>query len=194
MKNNHVGLPESSMSTALSIINLKGKPPPGIILPKHNFFCSALPVPLFPLNIGDIQTMPLGELALHIRQSHQRYLDPEIQRASLRFHLHHVMWTKPSGAIPFFAPPNHRWSGLSDLRALRYFQLDFGGATLDEKKNSTLKAPLIAQHVDMSCAMSKRDRWLCLGDSPDGTWFSGFLSKEQWEDPRGFGRYEHRTH
>ena len=196
MKHSHATLPESCISTSLSIINLKGRPPSGVTLPRHNFFCSALPVPLDSLRVGELLSMPLGELALHIRKSHQKYLDPEVQRSSIRFHLQHVLWKEPSGEVPFFCPPHHRWSGLSDLRALRYFQLDFGNALPPNDGTSeghqSRSARLVAQNVNMSCGMSKRDRWICLGDSEEGAWFTGYLSKKQWEDKRGFGKYEQR--
>lgn len=194
MKNSHATLPKSWYSTPLAILNVRKKKPAGVkSYPRHDFFGAAYAVPLGSLKVETLMDMPLGELALHIRQSLARHSEPNASREGIKFYLNYTAWNQSSSNdFPFFCPPNHRWSGISDWRALRLWDLDFGAAILDG--NGKKSAPTIAVNASMACAMSKRDRWVCVGDSKEGSWLTGHMSIDQWRHPKGFGRYEERIH
>lgn len=193
MKNSHAGLPGSWLSTPLTIINARGRLPSGLgPVPAHDFWGAAFASPLDSLSVGDILAMPLGELALHIRRSVDKQSEEENARASLAFTVYHQQWkdkAMPGKPLHFFSPPNHRWSGISDWRGLKLFDLDFGPAVLLQAGEPARRAPVVTVCANMICELSKRDRWVCIGESPQGVWFTGYMSRAQWAHPDGFGRY-----
>lgn len=194
MKNSHATLPKSWYSTPLAILNVRKKKPTGVeSYPRHDFFGAAYAVPLDSLKVEKLMEMSLGELALHVRQSLAKHSQPDASKEGIKFYLNYTAWNQPSSNdFPFFCPPNHRWSGISDWRALRLWDVDFGPAILDS--DGSKSAPTIAANTSMACAMSKRDRWVCVGDSKEGSWLTGHMSIDQWKHPQGFGKYEERLH
>ncbi|UZJ55942.1 hypothetical protein CBS101457_005262 [Exobasidium rhododendri] len=203
MKHSHVGVARSAYSTPLTIVNVRGKKPSGMIepLPQHSFWGAAFPIPLDSLQVGKLLDMPIGELALHVRHSIAKNGSAENAKTTLIFDLHHNLWKnkeKKSSDFPFFCPSHHRWSGISDWRAVTLFDVDMGPAresgSLPPSEDKTKAVLVKVVNAQMSADMSKRDRWVCVGDSVDGTWFTGFLSQDQWSDKQGFGKYDQYLH
>ncbi|KAL5042989.1 hypothetical protein BDW71DRAFT_210719 [Aspergillus fruticulosus] len=194
--NTHLG--PNEIITPITIVNARARPPTGMVetdFPNHNFYGAALPVSLSALRVRELMAMPIGELALHIRDGITEASTPENTKNLLAFSLNNTLWSKPSGKMALFSPPNHSWSGLTDWRAGKLHDVDFTPARLDgttaENSADNAKVSICGITCHMVTAFTQRDRWACMGDAAGGTWFWGAVSDKQWTDQRGFGRYPH---
>ena len=193
LQHNHAPLDPEQRSSPVTIVNARIKPPTGMKarsddFPSNDWYGAAMVVALPSLKVGQLQAMPLGELALHIREGTKEGSSPENARRWLAFNLHHNLWKKPSGKFAFWSPPNHKWSGLSDWRLVQLQDLDFTPARLDQDNPPVT---ICGFNSHMVFGSTQRDRWVCLGEAGGGTWLLGFMSDPEWQDPRGFGKYTH---
>lgn len=197
MKHCHSQHHSEDWTTPVAVVNARGKPPTGMRtgsndFPKNEWYNGALNVPLPSLNIGDLKTMPLGELALHVREGVNARTTPENIRRSLAFALHHNLWTKPSGQFVFWGPPNHRWSIISDWRSAKLQEIDFTPALLDYDEYEVNRKVLVSGiNSCLGAASDLRDAWVGLGHYSGGFWFQGFLSNSEWRYSQGFGKFRH---
>jgi hypothetical protein len=194
--NTHLG--PNEIITPITIVNARARPPTGMAdtdFPNHNFYGAALPASLSALRVRELMAMPIGELALHIREGIIEASTPENTKNLLAFSLNNTLWSKPSGKMALFSPPNHSWAGLTDWRAGKLHDVDFTPARLDRKAtgNGTdnAKVSICGITCHMVTPFTQRDRWACMGDAGGGTWFWGAIAEKQWRDQRGFGRYTH---
>lgn len=190
LQNIHAANPKRKrMSTVMTIVNAKTRPPARhdpSDYPPHQLWGGALGVPLEPLASGDYASLPLGQLALHIRTSLTAQIDSANMQANIVTLLRHTRWAKPSGKLIFFARPNHYLSGCTEWRSTRFGEVDFGAAA---SAPSSVKP--VAIGTDMEIAVSKRNRWVIFGDVGGGVWFSGFMTHKEATHRDGFGRYQH---
>ncbi|KAM3564608.1 hypothetical protein MY1884_000676 [Beauveria asiatica] len=192
LKHSHAHLPPEQPSTALTISNGRFRPPAGPemdprSLAENDLLCGAMAIALPSLAAGQVMTLPLGELALHIRNGIKANTSPENIKKWLNFQFHHSLWKSPSGelAVPF--PPNHVMTGVTDWRAVRLEQVDFTPARLHGNTATAVSVCAIDGHMVVNS--SRRDFYICLGDVDGGVWILGYASKDQWQDPRSFGKY-----
>lgn len=162
----------------------------------HNLFGAALAIPLQSLTIGKLLDLSLGELALHIRKSIKDKVNQADIAENISFSIYQNSWKTRNERKDFVLPahPNHshHLSGMSDWRAIKAFDLDFGPAILllpDDSMPRDKTSRVWSVNVNMTMSSTKRDRWFVLGDSEHGTWLTGFLSSQQWSNLQGFGRY-----
>ncbi|KAL4746981.1 hypothetical protein BDW72DRAFT_197192 [Aspergillus terricola var. indicus] len=194
--NTHLG--PNEIITPITIVNARARPPTGMAdtdFPNHNFYGAALPASLSALRVRELMAMPIGELAFHIREGIIEASSPENTKNLLAFSLNNTLWSKPSGKMALFSPPNHSWAGLTDWRAGKLHDVDFTPARLDGNATGTgadnAKVTICGITCHMITAFTQRDRWACMGDAAGGTWFWGAVADKQWSDQRGFGRYPH---
>lgn len=198
LQNIHAANPSSrKRSSVLTIINAKHRPPAGhspADYPKHQLWGGAFGAPLHPLSSGEYATLPLGEVALHIRESLKEQIDPENIRANIVANLKHGLWKRPSGKLIFFAVPQDYWYGCTEWRSVKFNSIDFGGALEaggekeEEKGGEEVKPVAIGTHMEIP--MTQRNRWVIFGDAGKGVWFSGGMTRKEVSNVRGFGRYE----
>lgn len=193
MRNNHASLGHDEWTTPITIVNARAKPPTGIKagsddFPSNNWYGAGTVAALGGLKVGELLSMSLGELALHVREGVEAATTPENVRRTLAFHLNHNLWKKPTGQVAFWAPPHHHWSGLSDWRLMNLSDIDLSPARVGD---SQAKTTVCGFNSHMAYAHSQRNRWVCLGEASGGVWFLGIVSNSEWENPRGFGKYRH---
>lgn len=191
LKHNHAHLDSQQWSSPVTISNARAKPPTGMKarsddFPSNDWYGASMVVALPSLKVGELMSMSIGELALHIREGTQEGSSPENARRWLAFNLHHNLWKNPSGKFVFWSPPNHHWSGLSDWRLIRLQDLDLTPARLDQSRE---RVAICGFNSHMLLPGTQRDRWVCLGDTGGGTWLLGIASDLEWQNPRGFGKY-----
>jgi hypothetical protein len=188
MKNNHAALDPTEISTPVAIVNSRLRPPTGMSpenLPPHHWWNGCYLAALPDIDVGDLMAMPLGELALYVREGTEAGSTPERAQQVISFFLHNTAWKKPTGRLAFWSPPNHVWSGLTDWRIGKLGDVDFTPARLDETQTVTS----CGFHTHMSLAGTHRNRWACMGEAAGGTWIQGNISDAEWRLPNGFGRY-----
>ncbi|KAJ9479559.1 Acetyltransferase MATC1 [Pseudozyma hubeiensis] len=172
----------SSHSTVLCIVNAKNRPPTGHVpsdYPQHQLWGGAFGVPLRRLRVRDYATLPLGQVALHIRHSINDQIDPDNIRGNIVMQLRETMWKKPSGEMIWFSKePRDEWCGCTEWRSVRFGDLDFDNCTP------------VAISTHMECPMTQRNRWALLGDAGGGVWFCGAMTEKEARCKNGFGRYK----
>jgi len=193
LKHNHAHLPRDKMCAPVTISNLRVKPPAGMKarsndFPNNPWYGGTTVVALPYIKAGELMDMPLGELALYIRDGTEAATTPENVRRLLSFKIHHDLWARPSGKIYFWSPPDYRWSGLSDWRLIKFHDFDMTPARLD---GTGEEVGLSAINCHMLLAGSQRYRWVCMGEADGGIWVYGVTSEAEWKHPRGFGQYTH---
>ncbi|KAH8690246.1 hypothetical protein BGW36DRAFT_307759 [Talaromyces proteolyticus] len=193
LKHNHAHLDPGQWSTTITIVNARARPPVGMKIgsddfPSHNWYGAAMAVALPSLKVGDLMSMSLGELAMHIRKGIEAGSSAENARRWLTFTLHHQLWKKPSGKFVFWSPPDHHWSGLSDWRLIPLADVDMTPARLDQVPQ---RVAICSLNAHMVRAGTQRNRWVCLGQAGGGIWLAGTVSEAEWQNPRGFGKYPH---
>ncbi|GIZ99651.1 acetyl transferase, MAT1 [Ustilago shanxiensis] len=194
LQNIHAANPSSrKRSTVLTIINAKHRPPAGHSpsdYPKHQLWGGAFGAPLQPLTSGEYANLPLGQVALHIRESLKEHIDPANIRANIVTNLKHGLWKKPSGKLIFFAGPNDYWYGCTEWRSVKFNTIDFRGALEVEGQKSAEGVKPVAIGTHMEIPMTQRNRWVIFGDAGKGVWFSGGMTRKEVRHKKGFGRYE----
>jgi hypothetical protein len=194
MKHNHAALDPSATSSPVAIVGGRGRPPTGMTpnsddFPPHNWYNASYLAVLGSLKVGDLISMPLGELALHVREGTATGSTPESAQQIISFGLHHGAWKGPaSSKLAFWSPPDHCWSGLTDWRIATIADVDLTPARLDGTARTVATCGIQTQ---MATVGSLRNRWACLGDVAGGTWVFGFISDAEWRFPGGFGKYPH---
>ncbi|KAJ1026985.1 hypothetical protein NDA16_002278 [Ustilago loliicola] len=196
LQNIHAANPSPrKRSSVLTIINAKHRPPAGHSpsdYPPHQLWGGAFGAPLHPLSSGDYATLPLGQIALHIRESLRDQIDPKNIRANIVTNLKHGLSKKPSGKL-IFARPNQYWYGCTEWRSVKFNTIDFGGAAevgteKEAGEGEGVKPVAIGTHMEIP--MTQRNRWVIFGDAGQGVWFSGGMTRKEMRNANGFGRYE----
>ncbi|CBQ70844.1 conserved hypothetical protein [Sporisorium reilianum SRZ2] len=187
---------QNRRSTVLAICNTKGRPPVGYrpdMHPAHPFWGGAVAFPVQSRTSAEFVAMPLGVLALHVRESISDLSTPENMQAALVMSLNNQLWKnrKNTAALYLFAKPGDYWSGMTDWRPIKFGETDFGGAVLTDGRMDASEEVLkpATLNVDLNSTGSKRDRWSLMGEAGKGCWFSGFMTREEATHPKGFGRY-----
>ncbi|CDR88151.1 uncharacterized protein SPSC_03737 [Sporisorium scitamineum] len=187
---------QNRRSTVLAICNTKGRPPVGYrpeMHPAHPFWGGAVAFPVHPRTSAEFVAMPLGLLALHIRESISDMSTPENVQAALVMSLNNMLWKnrKNTSSLYLFAKPGDYWSGMTDWRPIKFGETDFGGALPSEGQADTSQEVLkpVTLNVDLTTTGSKRDRWSLMGEAGKGCWFTGFMTREEATHPKGFGRF-----
>ncbi|OAA73991.1 Chloramphenicol acetyltransferase-like domain protein [Cordyceps fumosorosea ARSEF 2679] len=193
LKHSHAHLPPDQPSTAVTISNGRFRPPAGLpadpaSLADNDLLCGAMAIALPGLTAGRVAALPLGELALHVREGIRARTTPEGVKRWLNFQLAHGRWREPSGAVVAPCEPGDFVTGITDWRAVRLGEVDFSPARLPGEGAAVVKMSAVDGH--MVVKSSRRDFYICLGDVEGGVWILGYASREQWRDPRSFGRYE----
>ncbi|SPO29103.1 probable Acetyltransferase involved in MEL production [Ustilago trichophora] len=182
-------------STVLTIVNAKHRPPAGRDTqdyPKHQLWGGAFGLPLKPLSCKDYASLPLGQVALHIRESIQEQVDPVNIQANIVTLLKHSLWRKPSGKLIFFAEPDDYWSGCTEWRSVKFGSIDFAAAAFAETNKEKAEQEAIrpvAIGAHMEIPMTQRNRWAIFGDAGKGVWLSGGMTRKEARHKDGFGRY-----
>ncbi|KAJ5567694.1 hypothetical protein N7535_007000 [Penicillium sp. DV-2018c] len=193
LKQKHTYLNPNKWSSPVTIVNARAKPPTGMKarsddFPSHDWYSGATAVAIPSLQVRDILAMPLGQLALHIREGIMEGASPENGRRWLSFNLHNNLWKKPSGKVALWCPPDHYLSGLSDWRLIPLHELDFTPARFDHGDE---RVQVCGFNAHMAFAGTQRNRWVCLGEAGGGVWLLGNASETEWREPSGFGKYTH---
>lgn len=193
LKHSHAHLPPSQESTALTISNGRFRPPAPLKagsdeLVNNDFLCAAMAITIPSFTAGDIAAMPLGELALRVRNGIKANASPENIKDWLVFHLFHNRWQKPSGQTIAPCESHHFITGITDWSLIHLEQLDFTPARLDG--DSTIPAIPCAIDGHMVVNSSRRDFYICHGYVDGGIWIVGYASEAQWNDPTSFGKYD----
>lgn len=186
-------------STVLAIVNLKARPPTGHVpsdYPAHQMWGGAFAAPLLPLTSHQYATLPIGEIALHIKESLKDQVSAENMHARLVTLLDTTSWKKPSKKLIFCAKPTDFWCGCTDWRRAQFGQVDFAAATADaevqEEKlgvGETASVKPVAFGAHMEIPMTPRNRWVLFGEAGKGVWFSGAMTRKEARHEKGFGRY-----
>ncbi|KAJ3495841.1 hypothetical protein NLG97_g3099 [Lecanicillium saksenae] len=197
LKHSHADLPPSQPSTALFISNGRFRPPAPLKagtagLSDNDLLCAAMAITLPSFTAGDVMSMSLGELALHIRKGIKANASPEHIKTWLMFQLFHFGWKSPSGQTIVPCEPHHFVTGVTDWSQLHLEQLDFTPARLNTNVVGTVVPSVIDGH--MLVQSSRRDFYICLGDVDGGTWILGYASDKQWSDPKNYGMYDAVQH
>ncbi|KAL4887699.1 hypothetical protein BJY04DRAFT_212727 [Aspergillus karnatakaensis] len=201
----HLSPSKSHKSTPVAIANARGRPPTGLTprspassstttkedFPSHDFYGAALLTALPSLPIQAIQTLPLGQLSLYVRQGLTEATSPENTRKWLSFNLANNLYKSPTGKFAFWSPPDHYWVGLSDWRLIKLQEVDFSPAFSTDGAGGTVSVTGFNSHMVMSG--SQRNRWVCLGEAGGGVWILGITGESEWRDQRGWGRYPRLT-
>lgn len=185
----------NKLSTVLTIVNAKHRPPAGRETqdyPKHQMWGGAFGVPLKPLPCSDYASLPLGQVALHIRESIQDQVDPKNIQANVVTLLKHSLWKKPSGKLIFFAEPDHYLCGCTEWRSVKFGSIDFAAAALpktngEKAEQETVRPVAIGAHMEIPT--TQRNRWGIFGDAGKGVWLSGSMTSKEARHKDGFGRY-----
>lgn len=187
---------QKRLSSVLAICNTKGRPATGYrpeMDPAHPFWGGAVAFPVKPLSSAEFVSMPLGVLALHIRESLADYTDPDNMQYAITMLLNNTLWKNRKKPAPMylFAKPNHYWSGMTDWRPVKFGATDFGGALPQEAQADVSQEVLKpdAINADLAISGTKRYRWALMGEAGKGCWFTGFMTHKDATHPRGFGRY-----
>ncbi|KAL4943077.1 hypothetical protein BDV06DRAFT_150485 [Aspergillus oleicola] len=195
LKQNHTHLGPNEISKPVTVVNMRARPPTGMKpfgkgndFPNHDWYGAAMATAMPSLRVGKLMGMPLGELALHIKDGIKDASTPENTRRFLSFTLHNQLWAKPSGKLALFMSPDQRWSGLTDWRLIQFQDIDFTPARADGK-NEVVEVCAFNSH--MLTGNSQRDCWVCMGQAGGGIWFTGIAGDAMWRDPRGFGKFPH---
>ncbi|KAL4929720.1 uncharacterized protein BDV17DRAFT_297932 [Aspergillus undulatus] len=195
LKLNHTHLGDNEWSKPVTVVNTRARPPTGMKpfgkgndFPNHDWYGAAMAIGVPSLRVGKLMTMPLGELALHIKDGIRDASTPENTRRFLSFTLHNQLYTRPTGKIALFMPPDHRWSGLTDWRLIQFQEVDFTPARDD---GNTGVVEVCAFSSTMLTANSQRDCWVCMGQAGGGIWFTGIAGDAMWRNPKGFGKFPH---
>lgn len=216
LKHALAGQPDSKTVNPLTIVNLRGRReelqhqlplgethPSGAgprektwTWPQHEFLNAALPTPLGDIPVSRIYSMPLGELALHIRSGVTTGADLENSRKLLTFSIFHGLWrNRTTNKMALFCRPDAAWIALTDWRALQFGKFDWSPARLGAgSADADAKAPVqaFAMQCHMLTPFTKRCRFALMGEVETGVYMTGWMAKRQWEDvQRGFGRYVH---
>jgi hypothetical protein len=187
MQHSHAGLPKSKTSTPLCIYNVKRDKPAGVdVYPRHDFWGGAYAVPMESQSVEALLDMPLGELALYFRKSLEKHRTPQESANVIKCLVKYSSKNTKTPGVPFFGGPNHYFTGLTDWRVMKWWQTDFKGAVMGD---DTKSAPLLNVQAQMNISMSKRDRWVLIGDSKNGFWMTGGITRNDWNHPDGFGQY-----
>lgn len=193
LKNNHTHLSPNAWSKPVTIVSTRVRPPTGMKpqdegddFPKSDMYGAAMLTGLPSLRVGKLRSMPLGELALHIKDGIREASTPEYVRRFLAFTLHNALWKAPTGKLALFMPPNENWSGVTDWRLVKFHEIDMTPARVD---GTGQQVQVCGFNTHMVTADSQRDRWACLGEAGGGVWFMGVAGEEQWKHPDGFGKY-----
>lgn len=174
-------------SSVLCVVNAKTRPPTGHIpsdYPQHQLWGGAFGVPLRRLRVRDYATLPLGQVALHIRESLNEQIKPDNIRSNIRMLLRETLWKKPSGEMVWFSPePRDEWCGCTEWRSVK-----FGEVAFHAEEGEVVRPVAISTHMEIP--MTQRNRWALLGDAGGGVWLSGGMTEKEarWKD--GFGRYK----
>ncbi|CAO1637615.1 unnamed protein product [Parajaminaea phylloscopi] len=182
LKHAYLAVDRERPAHPLTILNLRRRRPEGLDhWLGHEFLNAALPVPLADLTAGRILDLPLGELALMIRQGVEQGSDPSYTSHLLTFSLHHSLWkNRKTNKLALFCPADSYWTALTDWRALKFPSIDWSAARTDELSSGP-KPNVIAMHTHMETPMSKRQRWALIGDLPSGIWVAGTMTRSQWK-------------
>lgn len=193
LKNNHTHLGPNEWTTPVTIVNTRARPPTGLTpqhkggdFPKNDWYGAAMATSLPPLRVGKLRAMPLGELALHIKDGIREGSSPENTRRFMAWTLHNTLWTKPTGKLALFFPPNHNLSALTDWRLIKFQDIDFTPARLD---GGSQTVSVCGFNSHMLTANTQRDMWVCMGQAGGGVWYVGIAGENQWKNPDGFGKF-----
>ncbi|KHN93737.1 Chloramphenicol acetyltransferase-like domain protein [Metarhizium album ARSEF 1941] len=200
LKNNHAHLAPDHWCSPATIANARAKPPAPLRarssdFPSHEWYGAAMCVGLGSLRAGDIMKMPLGELALYVREAVKENSSRENAKKWMAFQLHHNLWKKPSGRFVFWCPPHHHWSGLTDWRLGKLPDVDFTPARIDGGGDDN-RGPVTVCAIDgyMISGSTQRNCWICLGEADGGVWIIGITGQGEWTHPQGLGRYRRLRH
>lgn len=185
--------------TPITIANARGRKVTGIQLRMPNpFVGAAVALPLSSFTAGQFVDMPIGQLAVLVRNDVRTQSAPDNLRDLFHFSIHHNSWRRVkgkdaemakktgSGKLPFFCPPDHRFCGLTDWRALKLSNLDYSGAMLAGEKGPARPK---AFNMGMVTPVSVRDRFACLAEVDGSIWLAGTMSGAEWKNKDGFGRF-----
>ncbi|ATY65017.1 family regulatory [Cordyceps militaris] len=193
LKHSHAHLAPEQPSTAVTISNGRFRPPAGPpiaaqSLADNDLLCGAMAIALPSLTAGAVMALPLGELALHIRGGIKANTSPDNVKKWLNFQLFHSLWKRPSNQLAAPFEPHHFITGVTDWRLVRLEQVDLTPARLDGDAAAAVAVSAIDGHMVVNT--SRRDFYICLGDVSGGVMILGYASKDQWQDPRSFGKYD----
>lgn len=196
LQNIHAANPKPrKTSSVITVVNAKTRPPSGHVdrdYPTHPLWGGAFGAPLLPLSSGDYVNLPLGQVALHIRESLNDQLAPDNIRDNISMLLRHSLWKKPSAELVFFTKgTSDYWAGCTEWRSVRFAHVDFGAAEENGQKAKQAKqAKPVAMATHMELPMTQRNRWVIFGDAGGGVWFSGGMTRKEVRNKKGFGRYQ----
>ena len=195
LQNIHAANPNPRKSSSvLTIVNAKHRPPAGhepSDYPSHQLWGGAFGTPLSPLSSGDYASLPLGQIALHVRESLKEQVGEENIRRNIVTLLKHGLWKKPSGKLIFFGKPSGYWYGCTEWRSVKFAEIDFGAAGVKgEKDEEKGEVRPVAIGTHMEIPMTQRNRWVIFGEAGKGVWFSGGMTRKEATHKKGFGRYE----
>lgn len=193
LQNTHAAHPRPrKRSTVLTIVNAKRRPPLGHVpgdYPAHPLWGAALAAVLPSLPARDYATLPLGHVALHIRESLKQQVTPENMRDSLRMMLKHTMRKKPSGELVYFTKSTgNYWQAATEWRSAKFGEIDFKAAK-DAERREAEKVQPVAMNAYAEIPVTARNRWVIFGEAGKGVWFSGGLTDDEASSKDGFGRY-----
>ncbi|KAI0031411.1 hypothetical protein K488DRAFT_52155 [Vararia minispora EC-137] len=137
--------------------------------------------PTLPLSA--IPRLPLGELALHIRDTLQSQMKREAVEPWLRWQLANV--DKPK---IFFSPWRGKYNLATNILALKPMSLDFSRAAVDENSRQ-VRCVWGARFEGVAPGGSRNTMGLLRDDESGGIWGYAHLPRAVWQDMRGFGRY-----
>ncbi|KAI0922391.1 hypothetical protein AcV7_005935 [Taiwanofungus camphoratus] len=153
------------------------------------------------LPVSAISTLPLGQLALHIRRTlDAQTTKPAVERW-LRWRLQNAHRRKV-----FFEPWRGQWDVVTNWRDMELMSVDFSGALPDEgaeqvgeSGGSDKTNEPVAQRRKVRCVYMwgtgvqpiPLRNWLGIwaNDPSGGVWVSGFLPRRIWQDKRGYGAF-----
>ncbi|KAI0027624.1 hypothetical protein K488DRAFT_60869 [Vararia minispora EC-137] len=147
--------------------------------------------PTLPLSA--IPRLPLGELALHIRDTIQAQMKRESIEPWLRWQLANA--DKPK---VFFNPWWGKYNLATNILALKGMHLDFSRALPDDNpppgeaaggNSRQVRCVWGARFEGMEPGGSRNTMGLLRDDETGGIWGYAHLPKAVWQDKRGFGRY-----
>ncbi|SJX63356.1 Acetyltransferase involved in MEL production [Sporisorium reilianum f. sp. reilianum] len=181
-----------TMSNALTIVNPKIRPPLGHVdgdYPAHQLWGGTFAAVVRDLSARDYATLPIGQVALHIRESLKEQVTPKNMRDNLAMLLRHTMWKKPSGELVFWTKrTSNYWFGSTEWRSAKFAEVDFSAAAATAEKERGKINP-VAMSAHMEIPMTPRNRWVIFGEAGQGVWFSGGLTSKEAHHKNRFGRY-----
>lgn len=139
-----------------------------------------------PLPLYRTASIPLGQLALRIRQTLVNETTEEARDRWLKWRIKH------SGKMMlFFNPLWGAWNIVTNWREMKLMNVDFSGAaqaTAKEEETQQIRC-LYAWGNGLQPYPLKNWIGLWADDPSGGVWVSGFLQRKVWENKHGFGRF-----